>query len=98
MKTYVYVLTLCERLHDPAAWTKLDNEIIEAHFNHIKAAYEEKRVLHVGRTENPVNGFGLVIYKTENDEEASSFMQSDPAVKHQLMQAQCYPYLWIFSK
>jgi uncharacterized protein YciI len=93
MNTYIYVLKLSERLYDEQAWTKSDEQAVQAHFNRIKADFELGKIIHVGRTENPnQDGFGLVIFKANSLEEANAFMNADPAVIGKQMSATVFPY------
>lgn len=98
MNTYIYILKLNERLYDDQAWTEEDNKILEKHFLRLKQDFEANKIIHVGRTENPKDdGFGVVIYKATDDEEAKSYMLSDPAIVNDLMSGTFKPYKVIFS-
>ncbi|MGD9761314.1 MAG: hypothetical protein AB7U52_02625, partial [Candidatus Izemoplasmatales bacterium] len=88
MKTYIYILKLIPRLFDDNNWTDSDDLIIEKHFNRIKTDYFNNKIIHVGRTINPANdGFGMVVYYAENDQEAEEYMLLDPAVEAKIMTA-----------
>ncbi|MDD3712253.1 MAG: hypothetical protein PHZ28_02020 [Candidatus Izemoplasmatales bacterium] len=98
MKAYVYVLKLIPRLLDDNNWTDEDNLIIDKHYNRIKTDYFNNKIIHVGRTVDPTNeGFGLVIYYAENDQEAEEYMLQDPAVEAKIMTATRYEYKVIFK-
>ncbi len=98
MKTYMYKLTLVERLFEDDAWTEEDNKWVNDHFLRLKKDYELGKVIHVGRTEDPKGeGFGLVIFMAENNEDALRYMQEDPAVKHGQMTAMVMPYKVVFN-
>ena len=97
MNTYVYVLKLSERLYDNQAWTSEDNASVNAHFHRIQADFNQGKIIHVGRTENPTHdGFGIVVFKANSIEDAIQYMNDDPAVKNQQMTAQLFPYKHIF--
>jgi len=91
--TYIYVLKLNKDYYDEDAWTDEVNQIVEAHFIRLKDDYEKGKVIHVGRTEDPKNeGFGIVIYHADNDQDAKDYMENDPAVLVGLMTASYQPY------
>lgn len=92
-KQFVYVLKLAPRLHDDAAWTDDDKKTIGTHFAHLKAATAAGKVILAGRTLEPGSKtFGLVIFEADDDEAATAFMKSDPAVAAGLMTATVHPY------
>lgn len=98
MNTYVYILKLTERLYDEEAWTKEEHDLLNQHYLRLKKDYESGIVIHVGRTVDPTEvGFGMVIYKANNTEEAKQYMLDDPAVKHHLMTASYHEYKVVFS-
>ena len=97
MKTYIYILKLSQRLFDEDAWLEEDEQAVNNHFLRLKEDFEKGKVLHVGRTVNPTNdGFGMVVFKAENDEQAIEYMNSDPAVIGKQMTGICKEYKHIF--
>ncbi len=97
MKTYAYVLKLDERLYQDDAWTKEDNEAVNAHFLRLKHDVNHGTVIHVGRTEDPrFDGFGFVVFYASDDEEAKHYAESDPAVVGGQMSVTYYPYKVVF--
>ena len=93
MKHYLVVLKPVPRLHDPKAWTKEDNAAVGAHFNRLKAAVAEGKVLLAGRTEEPLDQtIGLVIFKAADEAAAREFMNADPCVVTGVMTATLHPY------
>lgn len=98
MKTYLYKLTLTKRLWDEKNWTKKDEEIIEKHFLRIKNDIELGKIIHVGKTmKEDMHGFGIVVFKCEDEEEANAYMQDDIAIKEGLMTGICLEYKVIFQ-
>ena len=90
---YIYVLKLIPRLLDENNWTEKDENIVGEHFRLLKKFTEEGKVILAGRTlTTEEDGFGIVIFEAENIEEATNFMNSDPAVKEGIMTAKVYPY------
>lgn len=95
---YCYVLKLNESFLEESTWSKKDYLIIEEHFQRIKQDYEKGIVLQVGRTVDHKNdGFGLVVFKAKNKEEAVVYMNNDPAVKNKIMTARVHDYKIIFN-
>lgn len=93
MRTYIYQLKLCKRLWDDEAWSEADNKAVEDHFFRLQRDFDRGIVVHVGRTIDPANnGFGIVIFKAENDALANAYMNSDPAVAGKQMTAICLEY------
>lgn len=91
MREYIYILKLIPRLYEEENWTEVENEIINQHFLRLKKYCEEGIVFTAGKTVDD-KGFGIVIFSAENEEEATLFMQEDPAVKHGIMHAEVFPY------
>jgi uncharacterized protein len=92
-KQFVYVLKLLPRLHDDSAWTDADKKAVSAHFERLKAATAEGKVILAGRTrESGDKTFGLVIFEAPDDAAAKAFMESDPAVVADVMTATVHPY------
>lgn len=92
-KHFLIVLKLPERLHDQKAWTKEDNAAVGAHFNRLKAAVAEGKVLLAGRTEEPLDRtMGLIIFAAPDEAAAREFMNGDPCVAAGVMTATLHPY------
>jgi uncharacterized protein YciI len=90
---YLMVLKLTPRLHDAKAWTKPDEEAVDAHFNRLKKAMEAGEVVLAGRTNEPLDRtFGLVVFSAADDASARAFMQADPCVSAGVMTAELHPY------
>jgi len=97
--TYIYVLKLKSTYYDDDTWTDDVNQIIEDHFIRLKNDFESGKVIHVGRTEDPKNdGFGLVIYHADHDEEAKTYMENDPAIKKGMMTGTYQRYKVVFDR
>lgn len=93
VKHFLIVLKPVPRLHDPKAWTNEDNAAVGAHFNRLKAAVAEGRVLLAGRTEEPLDQtMGLVIFRAPDEAAAREFMNADPCVTAGVMSATLHPY------
>lgn len=92
-RQFVYVLRLVPRLHDDAAWTEADQAAVTRHFEHLRRATADGKVVLAGRTLEPgARTFGLVIFEAADDAEAQRFMQADPAVEAGVMTATLHPY------
>ncbi len=90
---YAYVLKLVPRLLDEKNWTEADNQIVERHFVRLQQLLAEASLVLAGRTliQNP-EGFGIVIFTAESEQEARRIMESDDAVKEGIMTAQLFPF------
>lgn len=98
-RQFVYVLKLTPRLHDDAAWTEADKKTVGAHFAHLKAATEARKVILAGRTmESGDKTFGLVIFEAASVADATAFMHSDPAVAAGVMTATVHPYAVVLQR
>ncbi len=93
VKHFLVVLRLPPRLHDEKAWTKEDNAAVGAHFNRLKAAVAEGKVLLAGRTTEPLDRtMGLIIFSAPDEAAAREFMNADPCVAAGVMTATLHPY------
>ncbi|MCF7857701.1 MAG: YciI family protein [Candidatus Cloacimonetes bacterium] len=88
MKEYIYTLKLIPKYWDKNNWTDKEDQIISQHFNkliHLKATGS---LILAGKTEaEDETAFGIVIFKSKNDQEAYVIMESDPAVRSGIMTA-----------
>ena len=80
-----------EMVTDPDAWTDEDNRIGAEHFAYLKRATELGIVVLAGRSLDGV-GPAVVIFEALSEEEARSFMNSDPFVAGGLMRASLHPF------
>lgn len=58
-----------------------EEEIMVEHFNYLKSLMHQKKLYLAGPTLIPEDPFGLVIFETENAEEAKQLLENDPSVK-----------------
>lgn len=92
-KHFLIVLRPVPRLHDEKAWTKEDNAAVGAHFNRLKAAVTDGKVLLAGRTTEPLDRtMGLIILAAPDEAAAREFMNNDPCVAAGVMTATLHPY------
>jgi uncharacterized protein YciI len=76
--------------HGPTA---REAEIVAQHFAYLQQLTERGVVVLAGRTlTTDERSFGLVILRAESEEAARTVMEQDPAVHHQVMRAELYPY------
>jgi uncharacterized protein YciI len=60
------------------------------HFDYLERALEDGKLILAGPC---LDGeFGVVLFRAATDDEASEFVQSDPAVRHGLMTADLHPF------
>ncbi len=73
--------------------TPAEAEIISRHFAYLQQLTEQGVVVLAGRTLNTdERSFGIVIMRADSEEAARDVMEHDPAVAHQVMRAELYPY------
>lgn len=92
METYIYLLKLRDIYQNHQTWGKKEYEVIEKHFNRLQKDFEIGKVIHVGRTHDPLNGFGFVLFSAHNLEEATNYMNEDEAIKQAMMTGACFSY------
>ncbi|MFM4975754.1 MULTISPECIES: YciI family protein [Aeromonas] len=67
--------------------------IVSQHFAYLKQLTEQGVVVLAGRSLNTdASSFGIVILQAHSEEAARDIMHNDPAVQHQVMRAEFYPY------
>ncbi len=92
-KHFLIILKPVPRLHDEKAWTKEDNAAVGAHFNRLKAAVAEGKVILAGRTTEPLDQtIGLIIFSAPDEAAAREFMNTDPCVTAGVMTGTLHPY------
>lgn len=92
-KQFLYKVTLSKKYHKDANWTDKDKQLVGEHFERLKTATDEGKVILAGRTDEANDKtFGIVIFYAKNEAEAKEFMLSDPAVKAGIMKATLHPY------
>lgn len=77
---------------DPASWTAADNAVGSDHFNRLREATIEGRVILAGLPLDP-SGPAVVIFEAGDEVEARTFMESDPFVSEGLFTATLYPFV-----
>ncbi|MBA4380386.1 MAG: hypothetical protein C0393_06895, partial [Anaerolinea sp.] len=70
--------------------TPEEDAAMEEHFQYLKKAAEEGKVLLAGPCLDET--FGLVVFRAENEEAAKAFMFNDPSVKVNVMMAELHPF------
>lgn len=90
---YLYTLQLIQPLLNLDNWTEKENKIVEKHFQRLKQFRDEGVVIFAGRvsTMDP-EGFGIVIFKADSQEDALAMMENDPAVREGIMSAELFPF------
>ncbi len=69
--------------------TKIEETVMEEHYQYLRKAAEEGTVLLAGPCLDDT--FGLVIFRAESDEAARVFMFNDPSVLNNVMMAELHP-------
>jgi uncharacterized protein YciI len=60
---------------------KEEEEIMIKHFNYLKLLMNQKKLYLAGPTLIPEDPFGLVIFETDDADEARQLLENDPSVK-----------------
>jgi uncharacterized protein YciI len=89
---FIYKLKLISRLYDENSWTDEDERIVTDHFIRLEEFMKRGIVILAGRTSDVISGFGIVIFNASSIEEAKSFMELDPAIKHGIMNGELFEY------
>ena len=78
--------------------TEHEKRLVAEHFSYLQRLVAEGIVHMAGRTLNTdERAFGIVIFDAESEEAARRIMKDDPAVKHNIMRAEFFPFrvaLW----
>jgi uncharacterized protein YciI len=89
MPSFIYVLHTKGR--DVIDKTTSEEEArLGEHFEYLQRALEDGKLILAGPCED--GEFGIVVFRAAAEDEASAFMQSDPAVRHGLMTAELHPF------
>lgn len=95
-KQFCIMLKLSDRLagKPASAWSKADEEAVQAHFQRLKKMMDAGEVVLAGRTTNDddATGFGIVIVEVADEPRAREIMEGDPAVGAGVMKAELFPY------
>jgi uncharacterized protein YciI len=90
---YLYMLRVVPQLQDESKWTDKHKAAAGKHFERLKKATAEGKVVLAGRTTESLDKtFGLVIFEADNEAAAKTFMETDPAVLAGVMTATLHPY------
>jgi uncharacterized protein YciI len=90
---FIYMLKVAPHLQDEKKWSDKDKAATGAHFQRLKQAAAEGKVIIGGRTTEPLDKtFGLVIFEAADEAAAKAFMEADPAVQAGVMTATLHPY------
>ncbi|WP_160318227.1 YciI family protein [Caloramator mitchellensis] len=89
METYIYkIVPYKENFMETI--TEEEEKIVGEHFEYLKKAHENGIVLLAGPCLDAA--FGIVIFKSNNFEEAKLFMENDPAVKRGVFEAELHDF------
>lgn len=90
---FLYMLRVAPHLHDEAKWSEKDKAATTRHFERLKKATADGKVILAGRTTEQLDKtFGLVVFEADNEKAARAFMEADPAVVAGVMTATLHPY------
>ncbi len=93
MSQFIYKIQLVRPELLAEGPTDKESQILQNHAAYIADLTKQSKVLLAGRTqtEDP-NAFGIVIISVATESEAIEIMNNDPAVKHNVMTAEFFPY------
>ena len=90
---FLYMLRVAPHLHDDAKWSDKDKAATSRHFERLKKATADGKVILAGRTAEALDKtFGLVVFEAADEKAAKAFMEADPAVVAGVMTATLHPY------
>ncbi|WP_426103735.1 YciI family protein [Massilia sp. TSP1-1-2] len=90
---YLYMLRVAAHLQDQSKWSDKEKAAAARHFERLKKATAEGKVILAGRTTEALDKtFGLVIFEADSEAAAKAFMEGDPAVMAGVMTATLHPY------
>jgi len=69
--------------------TELEDQVMDAHYEYLKQALADGRVLLAGPCLDET--FGVVVLQAENEQAARDFMLNDPSVSSNVMMAELHP-------
>ena len=73
--------------------TAQERTVVGEHFSYLQELTNKGVVILAGRTmNNDATCFGIVILRADSEEAARRIMLDDPAVKHDVMRAELFPY------
>ena len=73
--------------------TPTEASILQDHVNYLENLAQREVVLLAGRTQNTdAHTFGIVIFTADSENAAQKLVANDPAVLHNVMQAELFPY------
>lgn len=90
---FLYMLRVAPHLHEEAKWSDKDKAATSRHFERLKKATADGKVILAGRTTEALDKtFGLVVFEAADEKAAKAFMEADPAVVAGVMTATLHPY------
>lgn len=93
MQEFLYKLQLVRGDMLQTGPTEHERAVVAEHFAYLQDLTAKGTIILVGRTLNTdENAMGLAIFRAESEVEASRIMNSDPAVKNNVMTATLYPF------
>lgn len=72
--------------------TDVERTAVQEHYNRLVQMLDEGNLILAGRTLNPRNVLGIVVFETDNEETARRVMADDPAVAKGVMRATLHPF------
>ena len=89
MATYIYKIVPVNQAEalNPSPETM---EILSAHFQYLQQAQAAGKLFLAGPCEDAT--FGIVIFYADTPAEAQAFMDNDPAIIYNIMQAEVHPF------
>ena len=70
--------------------TEAEYKIVDQHFEYLKGLLAEGRLILAGRCQD--GPLGIVVFEANDDEDARELVESDPAIRAGVFQAEMRPY------
>jgi hypothetical protein len=77
--------------------TEQEQEVMRAHSSHAARFATEGKIFLIDRTQIAPDTMGLAMFFAETEEEARTFMDSDPAIAGGVMTGELFPYKVAFG-
>lgn len=93
MNQYIFRIHPTRPDMDSAGLYPREKRLVHEHFHYLHTLMLQGTLLLAGRTRNVTSdGFGLVVYQAQDDEEAAAIMAGDPAIREGVFHGHWYPF------
>jgi uncharacterized protein YciI len=90
---FIYKLILREDLFEEQNWTEKEELIVSKHFNYLQTLLQKDILILAGKTDGlDETTYGIVLFKANSREEATTIMNNDPAIINHVMTGTLHQY------